>query len=207
METALILFGVAAVHLAGAASPGPSFVRVARTAAGRDRLDGLVTACGTGVGAAFWAAAALLGLEALFAAAPGLRAAVRLDGAAYLIWLAVAMWRHARAPLEAETPTGPAEAALGPAFRRATLVQLSNPKVTIYFASVFVAVAPAEAPAWLLGWILANVMLVETARHALVAPAFSAAAVRARYVAAKARVDRACGGVMGLIGLRFVLAA
>lgn len=209
METALILLGVAAVHLAGAASPGPSFVLVARVSAAESRAAGLAMSLGMGVGATAWAAAALLGLAALFAAAPWLYTAVRLLGAAYLIWLAAMMWRHARAPLESgpETATAPAARGLLAAFRRATLVQLSNPKVVVYFASVFVAVAPPDAPAWLLSWILANVMLVESAWYALVALAFSAAPVRRRYVAAKAWVDRVCGGVMGLIGLRLAFAA
>lgn len=205
METALILAGVAAVHLAGAASPGPSFVLVARTAATGGRAAGLATALGMGLGATLWAAAALVGLAALFAAAPWLYAAVKLAGAGFLLWLGWMMWRHAAEPTE-NAAGAPLAAGLHAAFRRATLVQLANPKVAVFFASVFVAVAPPDAPGWLIAAIVGNVFLVEAAWYALVALAFSVPAVRARYIGWKAALDRACGGVMGLLGLRLAVA-
>ncbi|MEO1688629.1 MAG: LysE family transporter [Pseudomonadota bacterium] len=202
-DTLLILAGVALVHLAGAASPGPSFVVVARAAAARSRASGLWMSLGMGLGAAAWAAAALFGLAALFAAAPWLHDVVRLAGAAFLLWLSVQMIRHAQAPPDAAEGAAPTTSLA--ALRQATLVQLSNPKVMIFFASVFVAVVPPDAPPALLGLILLNVLLVEAAWYALVALAFSAGPIRSRYLAAKAWIDRICGGALGLIGLRLAL--
>ena len=60
------LMAIAAVLIMGVISPGPSFIFVARNAVARSRLHGLVTALGTGAGAAAGAAIfpilALLGL-------------------------------------------------------------------------------------------------------------------------------------------------
>ena len=46
------LMAIAAVLIMGVISPGPSFIFVARNAVARSRLHGMVTALGTGTGAA-----------------------------------------------------------------------------------------------------------------------------------------------------------
>ncbi|MGM0585798.1 MAG: LysE family translocator [Pseudomonadota bacterium] len=200
-EIALTLAGVALVHFFGAASPGPSFVLVARTAAAASRARGLRMALGMGIGAAIWAAGAVLGLALLFETAPLLYDAMRLAGAAFLIWLAVTMWRHAESPLASDAAPAGGEAPL----RHALMVQLSNPKVMVFFGSVFVGFVPPDAPAWMIAVILANVLIVEGGWYALVARVFSARRVRERYQRMKAWADRGFGTVMGALGLRLAL--
>ncbi len=48
------LMAIAAVLIMGVISPGPSFIFVARNAVARSRVHGLVTALGTGAGAAIF---------------------------------------------------------------------------------------------------------------------------------------------------------
>ena len=71
MEAALALPGLAVVHLLAVASPGPSTVLVIQTAAVAGRRGGLLAAFAMMVGALAWAAAALYGLQALFARSNG----------------------------------------------------------------------------------------------------------------------------------------
>ncbi len=56
------LMAIAAVLIMGVISPGPSFIFVARNAVARSRLHGMVTALGTGAGAAIFSIMAMLGL-------------------------------------------------------------------------------------------------------------------------------------------------
>ncbi|MEO7885550.1 MAG: LysE family transporter, partial [Polaromonas sp.] len=86
--------------MAGAVSPGPSFVQVARIAVSRSRADGLAAALGMGLGALVFAALALAGLQALLAALPGVYMALKVIGGLYLMWIAFHIWRGARHPLE-----------------------------------------------------------------------------------------------------------
>ena len=62
---------------------------------------------GAGIGLAFgavsWRALAVLGLTALFAVAPWAFLALKLCGAAYLIWLAVSLWRKNSSMIMRET--------------------------------------------------------------------------------------------------------
>ena len=57
----LLLISVAAVNLMGAASPGPAFFVVSRTAVGQSRRAGLATACGVVLATMVWAFATIHG--------------------------------------------------------------------------------------------------------------------------------------------------
>ena len=66
------LMAIAAVLIMGVISPGPSFIFVARNAVARSRLHGMVTALGTGAGAAIFSIMAMLGLQKVLTAVPEL---------------------------------------------------------------------------------------------------------------------------------------
>ena len=140
MDYILPLAGLALVHLLAVMSPGPSFVVVAQIAASRSRRAGLVASIAMTIGATIWAIAAMVGLQALFARFDTLYTVMRIAGGLYLLWIACRMWRHAGAPLP--TPqAGQAPGSTSDAFRRALLVQLSNPKLVVFMGSIFLALA------------------------------------------------------------------
>ncbi|WP_142976640.1 LysE family translocator, partial [Enterobacter hormaechei] len=93
------LIAIATVLTMGVISPGPSSIYVARNAVVHSRRHGLVTALGTGVGAAIFSLAAMLGLQKLLLMVPELFMVLKVAGGAYLLWLAVKMFRDATRPL------------------------------------------------------------------------------------------------------------
>ena len=195
---------VALVHLMAAISPGPSFVLSVRTAASEGFRVAAALAVGFGVGAALWAAAALLGLALLFEVAPMLFAALKLAGAAFLICLAVQMWRHARDPMPVVDPGAPPRGTLA-AVRLGTFAMLANPKPAVFFGAVFVGLVPAEATAVERAIVIANIVWVEAAWYLLVARVFSLPRARAAYARAKTGLDRAMGGLIGALGARIAI--
>jgi threonine/homoserine/homoserine lactone efflux protein len=206
MDYGLILVGLAVVHLLAAVSPGPSFVLVVQTAATAGRRAGLLAAFAMMVGALLWATAALFGLQALFAHFEWLYVAFRIAGALYLIYLAVMLWRHARDPLP-EIPVGSARRASGwQGFLRALLLQLSNPKIMVFFGSIFLSLLPQGMPTWMDAAVLTIVGFNEFTWFALLALLFSSGGARAFYRRIKVSLDRVMGGVLGMLGLRLVLA-
>lgn len=200
-EAALILLPLALAHLAAAASPGPSFVLIARTAAARSRTAAMRMSLGLGLGAVFWAAAALFGLSVLFKLAPWTFIVLKIAGGLFLIWVAVQLWRHAKTPLILAANGGPAQSAFADV-RQGLLFQVANPKVSVFFGSVFVTLVPPDAPAALLVTLLAIIFMVETFWYVAVSTIFAIPQVRHRYIGAKTWVDRGCGGFLGLLGLR-----
>ena len=83
----LLLF--AATALLFAASPGPNFVFVLTRSVSHGRTEGLMSVLGIGTGALVHTLAAVLGLSALLATSALAFGAVKLLGAAYLIYLGV----------------------------------------------------------------------------------------------------------------------
>ncbi len=203
MDVVLALVGLSLVHLLAVASPGPSTVLVIQTAAGSGRRAGLLAAFAMMVGALAWAAAALYGLQALFAQFEWLYLAFRIGGALYLFYLAFLLIRHAGAPLP-EIPVG-ARTGSWRSFARVLLLQLGNPKIMVFFGSIFLSLLPANPPAWMEGTVLAIVAFNEFVWFALLALVFSGATARAFYRRVKLWTDRLMGGALGLLGLRLAL--
>jgi threonine/homoserine/homoserine lactone efflux protein len=205
VEYIVALLGLALVHLLAVASPGPSTVLVIQTAAVAGRRGGLLAAFAMMVGALLWAAAALFGLQALFARFDWLYLAFRFGGAVYLIYLAIVLWRHARDPLPEIVPDSTAHLSGWQGFLRALLLQLSNPKIMVFFGSIFLSVLPQQMPAWMDGTVLAIVAFNEFTWFALLALLFSGGPARAFYRRAKFWLDRFMGGALALLGLRLAL--
>ena len=203
MDQGIALLGLAVVHLLAAASPGPSTVLVVQTAAVAGRRGGLIAALAMMLGAIAWAAAALFGLEALFAQFSWLYLFFRVAGGLYLIYLAVMIWRHARDPLPEMAEI--ARAGDWQTFVRALLLQLSNPKIMVFFGSIFLSVLPHDMPAWMQGAVLAIVAIDEFAWYTLLTLLFSGGAARAFYRRAKVWIERVMGGALALLGLRLAL--
>lgn len=80
------LMAIAAVLIMGVISPGPSFIFVARNAVARSRLHGLVTALGTGAGAAIFSIMAMLGLQKVLTAVPELFIGLKVAGSTCYGW-------------------------------------------------------------------------------------------------------------------------
>ncbi|HSS85303.1 MAG TPA: LysE family transporter [Reyranella sp.] len=207
MDYIVALLGLAVVHLLAVASPGPSTVLVIQTAAVAGRRGGLLAALAMMAGALLWATAALFGLQALFARFDWLYLAFRVGGAIYLFYLAIQLWRHARDPLPEIAPGSSAHLTGWQGFLRALLLQLSNPKIMVFFGSIFLSLLPANLPGWMDGTVLAVVAFNEFAWFALLALLFSGGPARAFYRRAKVWLDRFMGGALALLGLRLALAS
>lgn len=204
MEQAAALAGLAVVHLLAVASPGPSTVLVIQTAAVSGRRAGLLAALAMTIGAVAWAAAALFGLQALFARFEWLHLAFRIGGVCYLFYLAYMLIRHAGAPLPVPRPEA-ARRGAWQGFAKALLLQLSNPKVMVFFGSIFVSLLPARTPAWMDGTVLAIVAANEFAWFAVLTLLFSGEAARVFYRRTKLWLDRLMGGALGALGLKLAL--
>ncbi|MDE2434035.1 MAG: LysE family transporter [Burkholderiales bacterium] len=196
------LIGIAAALCVGAASPGPSFVMVARTAASGGRSNGLHAALGMGLGALFFAAASLLGLNALFLAVPALYVGLKVVGGLYLAYLGFRIWRGAAQPLEADNAT-PQQAKPRKGYLLLGLAtQVSNPKTAIVYASVFAAFLPPTPSIQFNLLVVALVFFIEAGWYAVVATVLSSVTPRNAYLRFKKWIDRSAGGIMGALGLK-----
>jgi threonine/homoserine/homoserine lactone efflux protein len=200
----LTLLSIGAAQLAAVISPGPSFLVTARTAVARSRGEGIKIALGLGAGTVIWAGAALFGLNVLFHAVPALFIAMKVAGALFLVWIAWQIFRHAAEPLKID---GNDASEGGSSFMRGFWVQLSNPKVMVFFGSIFIAMLPESPPLWMLLALLAIVTFNEVWWYSAVALFFGSGPVRNFYLKAKAWIDRITGLFLGALGFRLLWAA
>lgn len=198
----LTLATIGFVHLLAVMSPGPSFLVTARTAAVRSRADGVKVALGLGAGTIVWSAAALLGLNFLFHQFPWLFIGMKVAGALFLLWIALQIFRHAADPVEMNE--GARSEDRHDPLLRGFLTQISNPKVVVFFGSVFVAILPSEVPGWMIAALIAIVTMNEIAWYSLVSLLFGSSPVRRFYLTAKRWIDRATGALLGFLGLRLL---
>lgn len=206
MEFVLPLLGFALAHLLAAASPGPSFVFVTHTAVARSRGAGVLASLAMAVGALVWASGALYGLQALMAQIAWLELAIRLAGAAYLIWLGITLLRSKPGPVAADVPLPePIKGGGMQLFLRALVLQLSNPKVMVFFGSIFVALLPPEAPEWVFLTALGIIFVNEFLWYAALSLLFSTQGARRVFDRWRVWIDRVTGGFLTLLGIRLAL--
>lgn len=182
-------------------SPGPNFLATVQAALGRSRRAGLEVALGISFGTTIWATASLLGLGLLFQSAGWLYHAVRIAGAAYLIFLGVATLLSARRAAGPASVVGPAVGGLR-AVRRGLLTDLSNPKAAAFFTSLFAVTVPPSAPFWFDAATVALVVAIAGGWYALCACAVSLAPVAAFYRRARRAITAVAGVVFLALGLR-----
>lgn len=204
MHDLAILFSILGVFLLGAISPGPSFVVVSRIAISGSRGDGVMAAIGMGIGGFIFSCIAVAGLTAILMQVEWLNLVLRLAGGGYLVWLGVNIWRAAPKPIEvAETAIG-RPGTLWKSLLRGLLVQLSNPKTAVFYASMFAALLPSPTPSWMLVALPPLLFLNEFMWYAIVALGFSSRGPKAAYLRSKVWIDRAAGTVVGALGVKLM---
>ncbi|MGI9421447.1 MAG: LysE family translocator [Geminicoccaceae bacterium] len=110
--------------------PGPALLYTAAQTIARGRRAGFMAALGIHFGCYLHVIAAALGLSAVLHYVPTLYIALKLVGAAYLIWLGIAMWRREATASEA---TLPAAKSTRRALIESMIVEILNPKVALFF--------------------------------------------------------------------------
>ena len=199
------LFTLSGIVLLACASPGPDFVAVTSNAL-NDRRSGMLVGLGIACAVVLWATLAILGFGLLIKELFWLYEAIRLAGAAYLIYLGARMLIASLKAGNGEPRIhGAARVGALQAWRQGFMVGITNPKTATFFATLFVTVLPVGAPTWVYVSVVALVGLITAAWLGALAAFFSVGRVRSVY----ARVSRVVDALMGaaLVGLGIRLAS
>lgn len=186
--------------------PGPDTALVTKNAVLHGRSAALGTSLGVTMGLIVWTVATALGLAAVVRASAIAFTALKIVGAAYLIWLGVQALlaaRHRRAPATVGSPVRTRRLAGRGGFRQGLASDLANPKIAVLFTSLlpqFVAArTPTLMPFLLLGAIFVAMTLLWLLGYSLVAA--KASSTLQRPAVARA-LERFTGVVLIGLGLR-----
>lgn len=216
------MLAVMTITVLAVISPGPDFAMVTRNSWLHGRRAGLWAAVGIAAGVQVHVAYTLVGVGLLIASAPWLFTAIKLIGAAYLIYIGWGTLRDrslvAGVPAEAgqggnscvasgetsrpvDVPSGPAA---WQALRTGFFTNALNPKTTLFVVSTFTQVVH-PGTGWHVGLAYGAFMsFAHWAWFSLVALGFSAGWLRAAMIRRQQLVRRTIGGA--LIGLGGLLA-
>ncbi|MGL5447811.1 MAG: LysE family translocator [Rhabdaerophilum sp.] len=143
--TALLLF--ISVYAVAVATPGPGVAAVVARTMGRGTNGAIPFVLGFVVGDLAWFIAAAAGLSVVAKTYAPLFVAIKYAGCAYLVFIAIQLWRAEPVPLEAGAE--PAVESPYAAFLGSLFLTLGNPKVMIFFLSIMpLVVRPEEMSLW-----------------------------------------------------------
>jgi threonine/homoserine/homoserine lactone efflux protein len=174
-------------------TPGQDTALTIRNALLGGRRGGVFTSAGVAAGQAVWTVAASAGLAALLRASEPAFLAVRLAGAAYLVYLGVQTLRRRG---EARPPGG---GSARRAFRQGLLSNLGNPKMAVFFMSLLPQFATSFSAGLALGLVFCSMTFAWLTGYAV-------AVAKAGHVLRRPRIrrwlDRVTGAVLVAFGLR-----
>lgn len=127
LETLIAFFGTA---LLLAIVPGPDNLFVLLQAATRGWLAGLAVTFGLCTGLVFHTLAVTFGVAAIFQASALAFTILKYVGAAYLLWLA---WKAYQASASQFNAKSEENMSILPLYRRGIVMNITNPKVSIFF--------------------------------------------------------------------------
>lgn len=210
MTPVLALATFFGIHLIATISPGPAVLSTVQVSIRNSRRSTAVHALGLGIAIVTWALVTLLGLNALMIRVGWLFHVFQILGGIYLVYIGAQSWRHAKDPLvqlEGFNLNIGQEPSTLMAFRRGYLTNIGNPKVMVFFGSIFSAVLTPSMPNWVRFSALGIVLINEAGWNFLVGMLLSTPQAQRVYARTKPLIDRAAGTFMTLFGLRLIYQA
>jgi len=179
--------GVSAVVIV---TPGQDTALTIRNTLLGGRRSGMLTAAGVSGGQAMWALATSAGVAAVLQASEPAFVAVKLAGAAYLVFLGLQTLVPALRPRWGKAVTSPR----GRPLRQGIVSNLGNPKMAIFFTSLLpqFAAGPSFGALLALGIVFSSLTLVWLTIYAF-------AVAKVGDFLRRSRVRRAIDGLMGVV--------
>ena len=189
-------------------TPGPDTLYIVGRSSSQGGRAGAVAAVGIGAGALVHICAAALGLSALLAASATVFTAVKIVGAAYLVYVGISLLRAKGSTQSAPIASGNRPAPLRGIFFQGFLTNVLNPKVALFFLAFLPQFVLADAPSKPLAFLFLGAIFDINGTLWNLLVAWSTARISSRLAAGdsfKKWFNRCVGGLFVFVGIRLVL--
>ena len=206
MEYIPAILTVASVHFLALMSPGPDFILTVQSSLLRSRKAGIYSALGLATGMGVHVAYSLAGIGFLISRSILLFSVLKYLGAAYLIYIG---YKALRSKKESYQVKDGAKAAItfGQAWRTAFITNVTNPKVTLFFLSVFTLVINPHTPLYIQLIMGLEMVAATFLWFSLVAIVFSHRLLQGRVQNVQYYAEKFLGAVLVLLGLKLATAS
>lgn len=189
-------------------TPGPDTVYILGRSIAHGRRAGVASAFGICAGSIFHTCAAAFGLSAFLATSAWAFSAVKLAGAAYLIFLGIRALL--RTDHDLHVPAKFEQSDQAAAFRQGVLTNILNPKVALFFLAFLPQFIDSATPSKMAAFLILGLTFVTTGTIWCLVLAWFAATFSARLrgnATVAALLNRAVGSLFVFLGLRLAFAA
>ncbi|MEU8886367.1 LysE family transporter [Streptomyces sp. NPDC048442] len=195
------VLAVALITVLAVISPGADFAMVVRNSYLYGRTTGLLGAAGVAAGVLVHVTYTMLGVGLLIASSTALFTAIKLLGAAYLVYIGLRTF-FARAELAVDLEDKRELSPLG-AMRAGFLTNVLNPKTTLFVVSTFTQVVGPDTAIWQQAGYGLFMSVAHFGWFGLVALFFSDSRLRNAMLRRQKALNRGIGSV--LVGLGVTL--
>lgn len=193
-------------YIVGAASPGPSNMRIMGVAMHQGRKPALMLAAGVISSSFFWGSMAATGVSAILLQFAEALFVLKIVGGAYLLFLALKAGRSALTPdekIEKTLSTAPPISGFG-LYQRGLLMHLTNPKALLgWIATMTLGLGPQATPETVM-IILAGCAVLSISIFCGYAIVFSTAPMIRGYRRARRWIEGTLALVFGAAGFKLL---
>ena len=200
------LLTLAIIHLLAVMSPGPDFIMITRNSIVYSRRAGKYSAVGLGLGILVHVFYSIVGIGLVISKSVLLFSIIKAIGAVYLVYIgykSLTSKENGSKSLVNQEAKG--DLTPGQAVKMGFITNVTNPKVTLFFLSIFTQVIDPGTP---LSWQIVygvEMSLVTMAWFVLVATLFTHSAIKTRVAGIQHYAERIMGGILIALGIKLAL--
>ncbi len=191
------------IALLGAISPGPDFIVLTQSSLQHGKKAGIWTALGISIGCLVHISYCILGIGVIVAESVLLFSILKYLGAAYLIYLGIkALFSSSSTLATRSIAQNHTPLSAFSAFKKGLLVNLLNPKVTLFILSIFTQVIDPNTPRPIQALMGLEFGAICFAWFSILATLLTHPLLRQKLYAIQHIIEKILGGFLILLGLK-----
>ncbi len=196
---------VALVHLLAVISPGPDFIMITRNSLIYSRKTGIYSAIGLGLGILVHVVYSLIGIGLLIAKSIVIFNIIKFLGAAYLIFIGYKSLVSKSSNLHLQDQDHRKDISKLSAIRTGFITNVTNPKATLFFLSLFTLVINPNTPLVVKIFMGAEMSIVTALWFMLVAYLISHHLIKNKITKVQHFAEKFIGIVLIVLGIKVAL--
>lgn len=201
------LLTIAVIQLLAIMSPGPDFAMICRNSLVYSRRTGVYSALGIALGIVVHVTYSLVGIGLLIFQSIVLFSIIKLLGAGYLIYIGYKSWQAKPIKNESNTQKARQDISRFNAIKIGFITNILNPKVTLFFFSLFTQVISPNTPITIRIVYGLQMFILTLSWFTLVAIAISHPIIKNRFLSISHYVEKTMGAILIALGIKVALSS
>lgn len=199
------LLTIATIHLLAVISPGPDFMMITRNSLVYSRKTGVLSAIGLGLGILVHVFYSIVGIGLIISQSILLFTIIKFIGAGYLIFVGYKSLTAKSSAAKQGQLEKKADIPSSAAVKMGFLTNVTNPKVTLFFLSLFTQVINPNTPLLWQATYGIEMALVTFLWFALVATAFTHPVIKTKVSKIQHGAEKLMGGILIALGIKLAV--